>query len=196
MMNNLNGQDAAMSDVPSFIEFSPSDNAMDYDADGEYDLADCDGFDMNTQEVTEEATQHQHQHQHQLQDADYVSYQELDAMKRMIQDMRRNPELMHQSPVYSKSILSLNDGPAPALQRRPYYPKNEKSQAASPRDEEFYALVSLTMDGMYGLVTPDTQKALPYCQECSGLSMSPPNQNKQTELTHLMISQFPPLPFR
>mmetsp|Transcript_24612 Transcript_24612/g.51540 ORF Transcript_24612/g.51540 Transcript_24612/m.51540 type:complete len:190 (-) Transcript_24612:92-661(-) len=189
MMNNLNGQDAAMSDVPSFIEFSPSDNAMDYDADGEYDLADCDGFDMNTQEVTEEATQHQHQHQHQLQDADYVSYQELDAMKRMIQDMRRNPELMHQSPVYSKSILSLNDGPTPALPGR-----TENCQVVSPRGETFHAM---TM-GMHGLITPPTTRkaASPYCQECSGLSMSPTKQNKQTEIIHPLRSQLPTLPFR
>mmetsp|Transcript_37480 Transcript_37480/g.69361 ORF Transcript_37480/g.69361 Transcript_37480/m.69361 type:complete len:188 (+) Transcript_37480:108-671(+) len=187
MMNNVNDHDAAMSDVPSFIQFSPNDAVMYYGTDYEDE-----GCDINKKDIKEEVNQKQYKHQ----DNRYVSHQNLDAMKRMIQEIRRNPELMHQSPVYSKSILSLNDGPAPALQRRPYYPKNEKSQAASPRDEEFYALVSLTMDGMYGLVTPDTQKALPYCQECSGLSMSPPNQNKQTELTHLMISQFPPLPFR
>jgi len=189
MMKNLNDQDIVIFDVPSFIEFSPSDNAMDYDADGEYDLTDCDDVDMNTQGVIteEEATQHQRQHQHQ--DADYVSYQELDAMKRMIQDMRRNPELMHQSPVYSKSILSLNDGPVPALQRRP-----EKCQSLSPRDETFHAMAM----GQCGPVTPPTDRKAPspYCQECSGLSMSPTKRNKQTKIIHHLISQLPSLPFR
>ena len=117
MTNDVNDHDAAMSDVPSFIDFSPSDTVMDYGTDYEDE-----GCDINTKDVKEEASQKQYKHR----DNHYVSYQDLDAMKQMIQEMRQNSKLMHQSPVYSKYILSLNNGPAPALQRRPHYCKNEK----------------------------------------------------------------------
>ena len=177
-MNQLNDHDTAMSDVPLFIEFGPCDN-MDYDADTdneEYDLAD-DDFDKKTQ-VEEDAHQ------------DYVTHQELDAMKRMVQEMRRNPELLHQSPVYPKTIPSINDTSALEPSSRSHF-SYVKSQVSS--QDAFQALTSLPTDRACALHTPSTQHVSPYCQECYSSSVSPTKLNTQF---NALIYQVPPLPFR
>ena len=46
-----------------------------------------------------------------------VSRQELDAMKRMVQDMIRNPDLLHSSPIYTRSVANMAN----------YYPTSTRS---------------------------------------------------------------------
>ena len=53
-----------------------------------------------------------------------VSHQELDAMKRMVRDMIHNPDLLHISPVYSRSVVA-------KYNMANYYPISTASAAAA-----------------------------------------------------------------
>ena len=88
-------------EVPPFVEFNQqhmNDNNDD----------DCDDYllsiaaDDKQQHDEEPSVDHNH-------DNNDVTKQDLDSMKQMIRDILRNPELLHQSPVYSKSVISCQD---------------------------------------------------------------------------------------
>ena len=134
MANQTNAHTAAKaSGVPSFIEFV-SDDARSCDADDDCDLLDID-FHHNAHEApaAEAAPK----------DA-AVTRRELDAMKKMVHDMRRNPELLHLSPAYSHSRAS------------PLF--RSMGSASTPYSHGAYR----------SLATPNTQKS--YCQECHSSS--------------------------
>ena len=177
-MNHLYDQDTDTSDVPSVIEFYPCGDT-DGDTDKMYDLADGD-FDINTQ--TEGKARQ-----------DYVSHQDLDGMKRMINEMLRNPELLYQLPVYSKgAVPSFSDASALDPKGRAHS-SNVESQISS--QVEFQEKNFLPTGRRCAFVTTTTQNVTLYCQECNSSSVSPTGINMQINALSL-LSQLPPLPFR
>ena len=174
-----------MSGVPTYIEFSPSqfehDGAiMDYDADIEcISMASTEhGDDFTLENYATPVEQQQ-------QEPALVSHKDLDAMKQMIFQMRQNPELLHQSPVYSKSVLSCSnsdyncqyqeqqffqDAPYGALERYQQCPGagaaavSSSSLDVSNRTDWTW----MTKNTPSAMITPVTQKdSLYVCQECS-----------------------------
>lgn len=184
--------------IPAIVDLAQHDSvsAMDYDADNECCSIATEHdwyFDDDDTQVEEEANAVADQ-----QVVNDVSHQELNAMKRMISEMIQNPDLLYQSPVYSKSVVSCynsRQGPTPAA-RYPYSAKYQVQVAASSSS-------GFLRRG--ALVTPITQKASPYfCQECTAnsgsntmpYSMSPPPKPVMKVNDREFIAKCPPLPFR
>jgi len=171
--------------VPAFIEFTEED-AMDCDADNYDDLLgeDC-YFDYHapgnssTHHIEEETRQQEHAYPD-----DVVTHRELDAMKHMIQEMRRNPALLHQSPVYSKSLLSCDDTIDMKAEEAL---KNLPTLARRSRREE----QNKTFSGLVTPTAPQETMSSHYCLECNvSSSASRPKINVKA-----LMSRAPPLPF-
>lgn len=111
-----------MSGVPTYIEFiacSQDHNAKDYDADidewsgiptyiefttlSQQDITDKDYYYANNNMERCVSVDSYSANQEEMPP---VSQQDLDAMKQMIYQIRQNPELLHQSAVYSMSVSS------------------------------------------------------------------------------------------
>ena len=228
IMNHSNAMNNA--DLPLVIEFnSQPKNAADYDADNEWFsskatseqefFGNCNDniqVEREGRTTTAEATDDNHDREV----PDVVSQHELDAMKRMVFEMRRYPELLHHSPVYSKSVQSLrlpysmmpqmNSGIEDSHLKSTLARQKSSSSALDVSDRT-YETVMVSKEFSNSFATPVSQKdSLYYCPECrtSGsrggngmsshdplLKLTAPSRPSQRKSATMLISNFPPMPF-
>jgi len=148
-----------------------------------------------------------------------VTKQDLNDMKQMINDMLRNPELLHQSPVYSKTVISCQDDSMEAMATTTQAaaasistPKNTiKSTSVSYSTSRRRTTQSSSTIAAWPISRRTTQSSMSFCQECSDspaevskLSVAAtryPSRSgqKSTEQQAInfkrVVSQAPPLPF-
>ena len=201
-------------EVPPFVEF----NQQHYMNDNNDDDCDDDllsiAADDEQQHFGEPSVAH-----HKEED---VTKQDLNAMKQMINDMLLNPELLHQSPVYSKTVISCQDDSreeamattSQAAAASIPTPKNTiESTSVSYSTSRRQTTQSSSTTTAWPISRRTTQSSMSFCQECSDggspaevskLSVAAtryPSRSgqKSTEQQAInfkrVVSQAPPLPF-
>ena len=140
-------------------------------------------------------------------------------MKQMIYDCLRNPELLHQSPVYSKTVISCQNDSREAMATTSQAaaasiptPKNTiKSTSVSYPTSRRRTTQSSSTTTAWPISRRTTQSSMSFCQECSdgpaevsklsvAVTRHPSSgQRKSTEQQAInfkrVVSQAPPLPF-
>ena len=174
--------------LPSYIEFTPqTDDCAAY-------YCGNDGVSVLTTYISDDSTRNGDNYAHARDCGNWrgggednardVSKEDLDALKRMVYDMRRNPELLRMSPFYSANF----GGVASSIKDESM---TEASCGAAAESQAFPSSFHLGCETSLMLFTPHaaTRTTIPMsyylCPKCN---FSP----KRT----LTVSMFPPLPFR
>ena len=197
-------------EVPPFVEFNQqhmNDNNDDCDDDLLSIVAD---------------DKQQHDEVASVDDDNDVTKQDLNAMKQMIYDMLLHPELLHQSPVYSKTVISCQDDNS----REEAMATTSQAAAASiPTPKNTVKSTSVSYSTSRRRTTQSssstttawpisrrtTQSSMSYCQECSdspaevsklsvAVTRYPSSGQKSTKqqtmnFKKVVVSQASPLPF-
>ena len=198
--------------VPPFVEFNQQHMNSNNDDDCDDDLLSI---------AADDKQQHFEEPSPVDDNDDDVTNQDLNAMKQMIYDCLRNPELLlHQSPVYSKTVISCQNDSREAMATTSQAaaasiptPKNTiKSTSVSYPTSRRRTTQSSSTTTAWPISRRTTQSSMSFCQECSdGVSPAevsklsvavtryPSSGQKSTEQQAInfkrVISQAPPLPF-
>ena len=192
-------------DVPTFIEFDATNDVADYEED----------YFIDCNDHPEEPNFHKQEEEWQNQGPSTNQELLADAMRHMMNDMRRNPTLLHHdSSVYSKSAVyyEQQQQSQPPLARRQKYARPNQVQHSSLDElhkssldhfDSSYCQSSAIMtnddsSSTLAVAAPDTPKkttatASWYCQECT-----PKEETRATKsiIDADSIRCAPPLPFR
>ena len=147
-----------MEAVPTYIEIPPVDlDSMDHDyfTDDDDSFADDELFDQCED------------------DYDELTKQDLDALRRMVRDIRDNPVLLLQSPIYSNIMAN---------------PQSSPTQVA-------HTAPSLIADSQLPLARKTHVDPSFLCQECNSANVCSPSPTDRF-YPMVRIQDIPPLPFR
>ena len=177
--------------IPSYIEFTPQtdDNCAAYDNNGGGDGCDLTSYmdDDSTENGDYNARDYGNWRGRGEDTTRDVSCEDIDAMKRMVHDMLRDPELLHMSPFYSEIVGGVASS---STQSSSVAAVSHASPSSSPlkRETTFMLVTPVT-------ATETTTPMSPYlCQECN-CSVPPLLPVRTSHTRTLIMTGAPPLPF-
>lgn len=114
-----------------------------------------------------------------------VSRQDLDALKRMVREMRANPELLHKSPVYSNAVVSMSN----SYQISPFCTYDASIAPPSP-------VSTMATSSRTRFVSPMEGSQVYLCQECNSDNVSSSQRPIEQFHPSTLVPQIPTLPFQ
>ena len=178
-------------EVPPFVEFNQQHMNDNNNEDCDDDLLSI---------VADDKQQHDEVTSVDLKGEEEVTNQDLDSMKQMIHDMLL---LLHQSPVYSKTVISCQDDSREAMATTSQaaavsisIPKNTiKSTPVSYSTARRRTTQSSSTTTAWPISRRTTQSSMSYCQECSDSPTEVSKLSQQAINFKRVVSQAPPLAF-